>query len=149
MENLLTENVEMRLPDEVVYEQLLETPDVRSDYDKQIEHAISLSLQQINEENAVNVEYEKHLLDEYNNETIKRNESSRCILFDINKLLKYDKQAREIYEIIEPILNTYCFQCIDNCYIDKITYDKIFNFLKTVRTDKKNIEFLKTIILSE
>ena len=149
MENLLTENVEMRLPDEVVYEQLLETPDVRSDYDKQIEHAISLSLQQINEENAVNVEYEKNLLDEYNNETIKRNESSRSILFDINKLLKYDKQAREIYEIIEPILNTYCFQCIDNCYIDKITYDNIFNFLKTVRTDKKNIEFLKTIILSE
>ena len=33
--------------------------------------------------------------------------------------------------------------------MDKITYDKIFNFLKTVRTDKKNIEFLKTIILSE
>lgn len=149
MENLLTENVEIRLPDEVVYEQLLETPDVRSDYDKQMEDAISLSLQQINEENAVNVEYEKNLLDEYNNETIKRNESSRSILFDINKLLKYDKQAREIYEIIEPILNTYCFQCIDNCYIDKITYDKIFNFMKTVRTDKKNIEFLKTIILSE
>ena len=149
MDNSLTENVEIRLPDEVVYETLLETADVRSEYDKQIEHAIALSLQQINQQNTVNLEYEKNLLDEYNNETIKRNESARSILFDINKLLKYDKQAREIYEIIEPILNTYCFQCIDNCCMDKITYDKIFNFLKTVRTDKKNIEFLKSVILCE
>ena len=94
MDNSLTENVEIRLPDEVVYEKLLETPDVRSEYDKQIEHAIALSLQQINQQNTVNVEYEKMILDEYNNETIKRNESARSILLDINKLLKYDKQAR-------------------------------------------------------
>ena len=33
--------------------------------------------------------------------------------------------------------------------MDKITYDKIFNFMKTVRTDKKNIEFLKSVILCE
>ena len=95
------------------------------------------------------MEYEKQILDEYNNETIKRNESCRPILFDINKIIRYDKEAREIYEIIEPILNAYCFQCIDKCYMDKITYDKIFNFIKNVRTDKKNIEFLKSILLCE
>jgi hypothetical protein len=152
MENSLDndiDEVEIRIPDEVVYEQLLEIPDNRSEYDKQIEKAIALSLSQINQQNAIHIEYEKQILDEYNNETIKRNELSRPILFDINRIIKYDKEAGEIYEIIEPILNAYCFQCIDKCYMDKITYDKIFNFLKNVRTDKKNIEFLKSIILCE
>jgi hypothetical protein len=152
MENSLDndiDEVEIRIPDEVVYEQLLEIPDNRSEYDKQIEKAIALSLSQINQQNAIHIEYEKQILDEYNNETIKRNELSRPILFDINRIIKYDKGAGEIYEIIEPILNAYCFQCIDKCYMDKITYDKIFNFLKNVRTDKKNIEFLKSIILCE
>jgi len=152
MENSLDndiDEVEIRIPDEVVYEQLLEIPDNRSEYDKQIEKAIALSLSQINQQNNIHIEYEKQILDEYNNETIKRNELSSPILFDINRIIKYDKEAGEIYEIIEPILNAYCFQCIDKCYMDKITHDKIFNFLKNVRTDKKNIEFLKSIILCE
>jgi hypothetical protein len=152
MENSLDndiDEVEIRIPDEVVYEQLLEIPDNRSEYDKQIEKAIALSLSQINQQNNIHIEYEKQILDEYNNETIKRNELSRPILFDINRIIKYDKEAGEIYEIIEPILNAYCFQCIDKCYMDKITYDKIFGFLKNVRTDKKNIEFLKSILLCE
>ena len=152
MENSLDndiDNVEIRMPDEVIREQLLEIPDNRSEYDKQLDQAIALSLHQINEQNIINMEYEKQILDEYNNETIKRNESCRPILFDINKIIRYDKEAREIYEIIEPILNAYCFQCIDNCYMDKITHDKIFNFIKNVRTDKKNIEFLKSILLCE
>ena len=152
MENSLDndiDNVEIRMPDEVIREQLLEMPDNRSEYDKQLDQAIALSLHQINEQNIINMEYEKQILDEYNNETIKRNESCRPILFDINKIIRYDKEAREIYEIIEPILNAYCFQCIDKCYMDKITYDKIFNFIKNVRTDKKNIEFLKSILLCE
>jgi hypothetical protein len=43
-------------------------------------------------------------------------------------------------EIIEPIIESYCNQFIDNCKIDEITYNRIFKGLKGIRTNPKNIE---------
>ena len=67
---------------------------------------------------------------------------------DLNRLIKFDKDIKEIYEIIEPIIDSYCNQYIEVVELDLITYEKIFKVIGTVRTDKKNIELLKTILLS-
>ena len=39
-------------------------------------------------------------------------------------------------------------QYIQNFEIDEITYNRIFKIIGTIRTDKKNIELLKTIFIS-
>ena len=57
------------------------------------------------------------------------------------------KDVKVVYEIIEPIIDGYCNQLIDIYDFDKDTYDKIFEVLSTIRTDKKCVDILKTILI--
>ena len=86
------------------------------------------------------------VLNEYLCETKRRKEKFRELLFDVNKLTKFDKDIKEIYEIIEPIIDTYCGQFITFCDLDQETYDRIFRVLGTIRTNKNNIEILRLLI---
>jgi hypothetical protein len=54
---------------------------------------------------------------------------------------------KEIYEIIEPIIDSYCAQYITQCEIDSVTHDRIFKVIGNVRTNKNAIELLKKIII--
>lgn len=135
----------IRAPDEVRVEQLIE--DNMSEYDKQIEEAMHLSIQDFRDKEESYKKYEVDILEEYNNITIKRREIFRGFLFDVNKLIRFDKEIKEIYEIIEPIIDAYCEQYIKEYEIDSLTYDRIFKMISTIRTDKKNIELLKTILI--
>ena len=65
----------------------------------------------------------------------------------MNKLLRFDKDIKEIYEIIEPIIESYCAQYTEIIELDDVTYEKIFKVLGTIRTNKNNIELLKTILI--
>jgi len=147
MDNLLDDNTEdnIRPPDEVRVEQLLE--DTRSEYDKQIDEAINLSMLDIIEKQNINLQYEEQLIKEYNDENNRRKDYFTKFLFDLNKLGKIDKEIREIYEIIEPIIESYCSQYIQICELDIETYEKIFKLLGKIRTDKNAIETLKGIII--
>ena len=139
-------NENIRIPDEVKKERLCQ--DNRSNFEKEMEEmeeAIKCSLQE-HEEIAKN--YEDKLINEYLLETNKRRDTFKSILFDLSKLIKYDQNIKEIYEIIEPIIDAYCSQYIQNYEIDEITYNRIFKVIGTIRTDKKNIELLKTIFIS-
>ena len=110
-----------------------------------MEEAIKYSLQEHEE---ISKNYEDKLINEYLLETNKRRDNFKSILFDLSKLIKYDQNIKEIYEIIEPIIDAYCSQYIKNYEIDEITYNRIFKVIGTIRTDKKNIELLKTIFIS-
>lgn len=55
---------------------------------------------------------------------------------------------RDTYEIIEPIIDAYCNHIIETYFVDEETFQSIFKNLNSIRTDKKNIDFLKTIIIS-
>ena len=142
-------NENIRIPDEVKKERLCQ--DNRSNFEKEMEEmeeAIKCSLQE-HEEIAKNYEdFEDKLINEYLLETNKRRDTFKSILFDLSKLIKYDQNIKEIYEIIEPIIDAYCSQYIQNYEIDEITYNRIFKVIGTIRTDKKNIELLKTIFIS-
>ncbi len=137
----------IRPPDDVISDQLLE--DTRSDYEKEIDEAIYLSYQDVREKQDLSKKYEEQVLKEYNEESNKRKKTFEKLLFDLNKVGKIDKEVREIYDIIEPIIESYCNQYIHKCEFDEETYEKIFKLLGKIRTDKPAVEILKTIILKE
>ena len=136
---------DIRIPDDVVVDQLME--DNRSDFEKQIDEAIYLSMQDINKQQVDNVKYEAELLNEYKNETKKREDIFKTLLIDLKKLSNFDKEVREIYNIIDAIITSYCSQSIKICELDPETYNAIFTVLGKIRTDKNAVEILKTIIV--
>ena len=135
----------IRAPDEVRVEQL--TEDNKSEYDKQMEEAMYLSMTDFRDKEEIYKKYEADILEEHHAITRKRRDIFYGLLFDVNKLIRFDREIKEIYEIIEPIIDAYCEQYIKEYEIDSLTYDRIFNIINNIRTDKKNIELLKTILI--
>ena len=138
-------NDNIRLPDEVKVEQL--TEDNRSDYDKQFEEAMHLSITDFRVQEELYKKYEEDLINDHNKIIAERKNLFRGLLFDLNKLIRFDKEIKEIYEIIEPIIDAYCEQYIKEYEVDSFTYDRIFKMISNIRTDKKNIELLKKILI--
>ena len=137
---------EIRPPDEVIRERLVE--DTRCEFQKQMDEALSLSMQDAINQEKIHQEYEEKLLIEHVKETNERREKFDKLLMDINKLIKFDRIIKEVYEIIEPIIDNYCQKYIETWETDEETYNTIFKTLSTLRTDKKAIELLKTIIVT-
>jgi len=135
----------LRVPDLVKKEQLLQ--DTRSEYEKQIDEAMYLSIQDFKKQEEINEKYEEQIINEHARIISERKELFREILFDLNKLTRFDKDIKEIYEIIEPIIDYYCSQYINQYEIDSETYDRIFKVIGNVRTNKNNIELLKKLII--
>jgi len=140
--------MEYRAPNETIREQLL--PDTRSEFEKQqsefqkqLDQALFLSLK---EEDDKILRQEEEIINNYNAESKRRTDLFKTLLFDLNKLIRFDKDIKEIYDIIEPIINSYCFQYIETVELDAITYDKIFKVLCGIRTNKNNIELLRSIL---
>lgn len=137
----------IRPPDNIIREQLVE--DTRSEFEKQIDQAIYLSLKESKNRDKLNENFEEELIKKFQKESIKRKENFTNFLLDLNRLIRFDKDIKEIYEIIEPIIESYCNQAIEVFEIDIKTYEKIFSVLSTIRTNKQNIELLRKIILLE
>lgn len=145
MDNFQEDNI--RQPDDAFKETLLE--DTSSDFEKQMDEALQLSMQEINQQFNINKKYEEQLLKDYYTEIERRTNIFKNFLFNINKVGKFDNKIEEIYNIIDPIIDSYCGQFIDNCKLDKETYNKIFDTLKQIRNDQQAFDILKTIILIE
>ena len=137
----------IRAPDEIVSHQLLE--DNRSDYDKERDEAIYISMQEINQQRVNNLQYEEKLLKDYADETKRRIDLFKNFMSNMTKLSKFDGEVKEIYNILDPIIESYCGQYIQTCELDGETYDKIFGTLKKIRNDQQAFDTLKTIILRE
>jgi len=136
----------IRLPDEVKRETLVE--DTRSSFEKEIDAAVYQSILE-HEEYANNMtEFETRIMYESSLETDNRQKQFASLLHDLNKVSRFDAQIKEIYNIIEPIIESYCSQFIINYEFDKVTYEKIFTTLSTIRTNKQGIELLKTVIVT-
>ena len=136
---------DVRNPDKVIEEQLLQ--DTRSDYEKQMDEAMFLSIQEFKKQKENNKKYEDELIAEHIKIISDRKNLFKGFLFDLHKLIKFDKEIKQIYEIIEPIIDYYCAQHITHWEIDAETYDRIFKVICNIRTDKNNIELLKKILV--
>jgi hypothetical protein len=153
MDNFEEDNI--RRPDKVINEQLIEDVDVidefefkdtRDEFEKQLDEAMYLSIQEMNQQKNINQNYEEKIRKEYDDETIKRREIFSEFLFNMNKIKNLDKEINEIYNIIDPIIEAYCGQLIQSCEFDEKTYNKIFNTIKKIRNNKIAFDTLKTII---
>ena len=107
----------------------------------------NLSSMEYREKEIKNERFEEEIIANYYKVSNERKEHFRNLLFDLGKLIRFDKETKEIYEIIEPIIDSYCNQIIDNYEVDEITYDRIFKALKGIRTNKKNIERLANLLI--
>ena len=136
----------IRVPDEAKRETLIE--DTRSSFQKEIDIAVYHSTQQHAEYAKQMDDFETKIMYESLRETENRKKQFASLLHDIDKVSRFDSQIKEIYNIIEPIIESYCFQFIVNYEFDKITHAKIFTTLSTIRTSKNDIELLKTIIIT-
>lgn len=135
------EHDEIRVPDKVFYDQLL--PDIPED---DMSRALRISMEENNEMIKRQYEYESCVIESYTEEK-KRRESQFCdLLFALNKLSNYDPTAHEVYQLLFHIIEHYCEQTIQTITLDELTYNKIFNFLRTVRT---NSDHLTSLILKE
>jgi len=141
-----TDNI-IRPPDNIIREQLVD--DNRSEFEKQIDEAIYLSLEDSKNRDKLNEDFEEELIKNFHKESIKRKEKFTNFLFNLNRLIRFDKEIKDIYEIIGPIIESYCSQAIEVCELDIKTHEKIFTTLSTIRTNKENIELLRKIILIE
>jgi len=137
---------EIRPPDEVIREKLISNDNTF--HDKQLEEILYLSIQEALEQEKKYQDYEDKIISYYSNETNLRRDKFSKLLLDLNKVAKFDKTLRDTYEIIEPIIDAYCNHIIETYLVDEETYHCIFKNLNSIRTDKKIIDFLKTIIIS-
>jgi hypothetical protein len=147
----MDENI--RTPDSIINEQLIQEQeqDLEMSYNKDIEEAIYLSFQETKQSNILNEEnekYEEQLIQQFQKETIERKKKFSQILFTMERLIKIDKEVNEVYEIIEPIIESYCNQMIEVCELDEKTYEKIFYIISKIRLNITNIDLLKTIIVN-
>ena len=141
-----TDDEQIRPPDEVIRERLVE--DTRCNFQKQMDEALYLSMQEVINQEKINKSYEDEIVNNYLKETTERREKFGKLLMDMNKLIRLDAKIKEIYEIIEPVIFTYCEQHIEIWETDEETYEKIFKNLSTIRTDKTAVELLKRIIIN-
>jgi len=137
---------EIRPPDEVIREKLISNDNTF--HDKQLEEVLYLSMQEAIEQEKKYQDYEDKIISYYSIETNIRREKFSKLLLDLNKVAKFDKTLRDTYEIIEPIIDAYCNHIIETYLVDEETYQCIFKNLNSIRTDKKIIGFLKSIIIS-
>jgi hypothetical protein len=135
---------DIRPPDKPKRETLLK--DNRSNFDKQLDEALKQSLQLYQNEVQKYEDFEKKIIEQQNQEVKKRKELVKPILFELNRIRKYDTKMNEVFEILEPIFDSYCGLIIEECVLDNETYHTIFNGLTKTRI---NMDVLMSIIKCE
>ena len=82
------EDEEVRAPDEVKREQLMN--DNRCEFQKQMDEALYLSLQEIKLQQEISSKYEEEIIRNYHNEINERREKFGGLLLDILRTQKYN-----------------------------------------------------------
>ena len=93
-------------------------------------------------------EYQKKQL-EVLEKNKQRVQSFKDILLKIKKIAMIDKTFLEFYNIIEPMIDSYCACNIDVYECDKIMYNVIFKTIKTIRLTETELELFKNLFVIE
>jgi hypothetical protein len=114
---------------------------IPNDYDPELQLAINESIKE-------QEEYEKKQL-EMLEKTRLRVQTFKDVLFKIKKISMIDSQILKLYNIIEPMIDSYCACNIDIYECDKAMYDEIFSTLKTIRLTESELELFKNLFVME
>ena len=139
------ENIVIRKQDEIKVEQLTNNSTLTKE-EQELNAAIMNSIEDFKEIQKQYDDFENNAIQNYE-KTKQQRENQFCgFMNSLKKVSKYDVKIKEIIEILEPVIDAYCFNYINECEFDSITYEKIFNELNSVRVEKSVIDLLKTII---
>jgi len=100
----------------------------------------------INESIKEQEEHEKNRL-EILEKTKLRIQTFKDVLFKIKKISMIDEKILKFYNIIEPIIDSYCACNIDTYECDKALYDEIFSTLKTIRLTESDVVLFKNLFI--
>jgi hypothetical protein len=147
---------DVREPDKVIVERLIGYEDIDIDMGmgmdtfgymdeiesdrEQINRAIQQSMQDYYED-------ESSIFESYNNELMKRQQNVETIIMKIKKISVYDPTMKEIFDMIDPILDSYCKQYINYYELDENTYKFIFENIRKMRINAEEIAFLKSVFI--
>ena len=140
---------EIRPPDNPIREMLVNDyyyndniiPCDYDDYDNALQLAFIESMKE-------QEEYEKKQL-EMLEKTRLRVQTFKDVLLKIKKISMIDPQILKLYNIIEPMIDSYCACNIDIYECDKAMYDEIFSTLKTIRLTESELELFKNLFVME
>jgi hypothetical protein len=141
------ETEQIRAPDNVLIDRLID------DYDmSQINYHDNedIELNEIINESIMLAEKNSELkFQELIQEMNVRKEKYENIILKFKKLINYDKEAKQIFDLINPIIEQYINMEMDNYLYDIDTYNKIFNIklLNQMRLNDIEIKLLREIIL--
>jgi hypothetical protein len=143
---------EIRPPDAIVSERLLpqninDRDDDINRSEKEMSDALYISMQEYNIQNEIQSDYEERIIQEFTAERNRRVELFKDFLFQMNRIGRYDKEVREMYSILEPIIDSYCNQYIQTCELDIETHTKIFDIVKKIRNHLVILPLLEKIII--
>jgi len=149
----------IRAPDNVFRERLIDEYDeydswfqLQNNNDNDLEQAIAESFRIYNENNTWNdFDNENDSKDNDTNgvEEMKQNDLFPIFKLNIKKLIHFDKQLKELYEKILPILDSYERGEIDHHLMDNQEYQTMFGILRSVRIPKEEWVILETIFIKE
>lgn len=94
-------------------------------------------------------EYEKQIMQHYFDTVEKNKAKFQPLINDLIRLSKFDTEIKEIYDILEYVIESYCAQVMPYVEFDIETYNRMFKILGSIRSDKKCIEELKNVIICE
>ena len=70
------------------------------------------------------------------------------ILQKLKRIMGYDSVIKQIYEIIQPPLDSYCNQYCIHSEMDTDTYHFIFKHIRNIRISSEEMHFLESFFLS-
>ena len=125
--------------------------DYEYDLDYDLEKAIEESMKDFKEGDFVDDFIKECIKDEEEEEeeTIVKNEILPLFKSNILRLIPFDKQLKELWEKISPIIDLYQDNKIDHHLLDEITYNNIFTILKSIRIPKDEWGILETIFIKQ
>ena len=133
---------EIRIPDNTIREVLVNDY-IYNNYVNSRDYELQLA---INESIKEQEEYRIKQL-EIMEKTRLRIESFKDVLFKIKKISMIDAKILKFYNIIEPIIKSYCACNIDTYECDKALYHKIFSTLKTIRLTESEFSLFKNLFI--
>ena len=138
----------IRAPDKVIKETLIHSDsNIQTEYDIELEKALKISMDEYFGLCKNSEDYETQIIEEYNKEMLNRQKLINPIIFEIERISKYDKSYVELYQLLEPILQLYIQQYLNYYEFDFDTYNQIFNKLSTIRLNKEKLDLLKIIFI--
>ena len=138
---------EIRIPDNTIREVLVNDYNnnnyIYNNYVNSRDYELQLA---INESIKEQEEYRIKQL-EIMEKTRSRIESFKDVLFKIKKISMIDAKILKFYNIIEPIIKSYCACNIDTYECDKALYHKFFSTLKTIRLTESEFSLFKNLFI--